>query len=646
MENKNTKELRGYKAGLKSKLMGAVAMLLVSAIMVSSATYAWFVLSTHPEVKGMSTTVGSNGALEIALLNNDTGKEGGLANITAGVGDSTLDVTKSNETWGNIVDLSNASYGLGNIKLYPAALNAGGTESDVTFTSRTALLKYAKYGTDGRIVTLDGNTFAAKYVNATWQKDDGYGVRAVGTGNKADPVASALKTARDGFTAAMAAATSTAAGALNGYGEGLVNMAMKYGMDDSATYNAEEIGNITGAKTDLQSVADETKKAIQYAYEAYLISTNQTPRETGVVLATEINDIKNALSSVDAMSTVTALIGGYDALVAKLAEVTLPESTSNVVWESIRPAMVALLDQDNMTLAGNGMATIKAAGKAVKAGNPTSEQSAVINALTGATAPIPATVSGGAFSVAANIVDEYSNKNAFSLTFDFNGVTLTKDLTLTVTKTTGVTEAYLKGAEPVIKALSVTGAGSEVDIQTVNYGYIVDLAFQTNIAGDLQLQSEAGQNRVSSDTTGATQGGGTLFTVDGVADAAALAAMRVVFIGSDNKILAVGKFDAAPATDGGKAYALHLYNYTFANGALKVTNTKVADDTITTLTPNTPVAVSALVYLDGDSTSYAQDGIKGTLNLQFKHSADLNPMVYDFSAATTGGSDTGDDQQP
>lgn len=645
MENKNTKELRGYKAGLKSKLMGAVAMLLVSAIMVSSATYAWFVLSTHPEVKGMSTTVGSNGALEIALLNNDTGKEGGLANITAGVGDSKLDVTKSNETWGNIVDLSNASYGLGNIKLYPAALNAGGTGSDVTFTSRTALLKYAKYGTDGRIVTLDGNTFAAKYVNATWQKDDGYGVRAVGTGNKADPVASALKTARDGFTAAMAAATSTAAGALNGYGEGLVNMAMKYGMDDSATYNAEEIGNITGAKTDLRSVADETKKAIQYAYEAYLISTNQTPRETGVVLATEISDIKNALSSVDAMSTVTALIGGYEALVAKLAEVTLPESTSNVVWESIRPAMVALLDQDNMTLAGNGMATIKAAGKAVKAGNPTSEQSAVINALTGATAPIPATVSGGAFSVAANIVDEYSNKNAFSLTFDFNGVTLTKDLTLTVTKTTGVTEAYLKGAESVIKALSVTGAGSEVDIQTVNYGYIVDLAFQTNIAGDLQLQSAAGQNRVSSDNSTATQGGGTLFTVEGNVDAAALAAMRVVFIGSDNKILAVGKFDAAPTTGNDKAYALHLYNYTFENGVLKV-GTQKDTDTITTLTPNTPVAVSALVYLDGDSTSYAQGGIKGTLNLQFKHSADLNPMVYDFSAATTGGSDTGDDQQP
>ena len=161
MENKNTKELRGYKAGLKSKLMGAVAMLLVSAIMVSSATYAWFVLSTHPEVKGMSTTVGSNGALEIALLNNTTGKD--LSTVKAEVGDSTKGVTVSNETWGNIVDLSNASYGLEKITLYPAALNATGTGAAVTFASHSALLKYAKYGTDGRITEYNFNMMSQKY---------------------------------------------------------------------------------------------------------------------------------------------------------------------------------------------------------------------------------------------------------------------------------------------------------------------------------------------------------------------------------------------------------------------------------------------------------------------------------------------------
>ena len=68
MENKKTTELMSRKSTLKSKLMAAVSMLLVSAIMVSVTTYAWFILSTAPEVKGMSTTVGSNGALEMALL--------------------------------------------------------------------------------------------------------------------------------------------------------------------------------------------------------------------------------------------------------------------------------------------------------------------------------------------------------------------------------------------------------------------------------------------------------------------------------------------------------------------------------------------------------------------------------------------------
>ena len=74
MENKKTTELMSRKSTLKSKLMAAVSMLLVSAIMVSVTTYAWFILSTAPEVKGMSTTVGSNGALEMALLDYAKGE--------------------------------------------------------------------------------------------------------------------------------------------------------------------------------------------------------------------------------------------------------------------------------------------------------------------------------------------------------------------------------------------------------------------------------------------------------------------------------------------------------------------------------------------------------------------------------------------
>ena len=52
---------------IKNKLIAAIAMLLVSSIMMVSSTYAWFTLSTAPEVQGITTTVGANGNLEIAL---------------------------------------------------------------------------------------------------------------------------------------------------------------------------------------------------------------------------------------------------------------------------------------------------------------------------------------------------------------------------------------------------------------------------------------------------------------------------------------------------------------------------------------------------------------------------------------------------
>ena len=62
------KKMSKRQRDIKSKLMAAVAMLLVSSIMMVSTTYAWFTLSTAPEVTGITTSVGANGNLEIALL--------------------------------------------------------------------------------------------------------------------------------------------------------------------------------------------------------------------------------------------------------------------------------------------------------------------------------------------------------------------------------------------------------------------------------------------------------------------------------------------------------------------------------------------------------------------------------------------------
>ncbi|MCD8151668.1 MAG: hypothetical protein LUD71_01040, partial [Clostridiales bacterium] len=116
---------------VRKKLMASLAMVLIAAIMVVSATYAWFTLSTAPEVSGMTTTVGSNGNLEIALLTDSTGA--GTTEISSAVGDSSSSTAANetadyaNTTWGNLVDLSSTGYGLSQVTLYPARLNMTST---------------------------------------------------------------------------------------------------------------------------------------------------------------------------------------------------------------------------------------------------------------------------------------------------------------------------------------------------------------------------------------------------------------------------------------------------------------------------------------------------------------------------------------
>ena len=629
MENKNTKELRGYKAGLKSKLMGAVAMLLVSAIMVSSATYAWFVLSTHPEVKGMSTTVGSNGALEIALLNNETGKADGLANITAAVGDSKLDVTRSNETWGNIVDLSNeAYYGLNLVELYPARptwLDNAGTTAQLK--GHNTLLSYAKYGTDGRIEMLADTVAGTKNGDANFVGSaDAYGVRAIGTSTNQAPEAAKLDTAMTSYGAALKLAESTANSALANNGEKLggvpIARAIAKGTDAKVpTYTQDDVNAIKSAMESLQAAANSIEDALKWALVAK--SANGDVSVDAILNYSDI-DFSNTTYSEDALvkDAYSKLTEFRNAVTAGLAKI--PAEQTSYEWDTIRDAYSALVDYTTMDVGGKTMTQLEAMGK----------DAAIEWALGAAGSGVAVTVSNGLFSDMANFIGQMKTGTftyaygklgiKYSLTANRSDSTLTDDATYMVPITTAVgTYKY-------------TGAGSAKTYITNRYGYIVDLAFQTNINGDLQLQ-ETGTKRVSSDTTTATQGGGTYYTVTTTnPDTKALSAIRIAFIDSTNTIIAVGKVDTTANVTDGK-YPVHIYKFSKVDGKLNVTDEKVDNDTITTLEANKPVAISALVYLDGDSTSYAQGGITGMLNLQFKHSAgDLSPMNYDFSAATGG----------
>lgn len=115
--------------GNKRRLCITVALLLVCALVLASASYAWFSMSQSPEIVGVDINIGANGSLEIALLTTDTYIDPSL--IRTSIGDSAVvqDAVISNLTWGNVLDLSDSSYGLHNISLMPARLNIASEES-------------------------------------------------------------------------------------------------------------------------------------------------------------------------------------------------------------------------------------------------------------------------------------------------------------------------------------------------------------------------------------------------------------------------------------------------------------------------------------------------------------------------------------
>ena len=176
------KQYEGALPHIKEKITAAAVLLVIAMTIMVTATYAWITLSTSPEVTSIDTTVAANGALEIAMANGT-----GAAPGRSAAGDSTgkdNNVVRANNTWGNLVNLSDPSYGLARITLRPAALKG-------TTGLLSNPLYGVEYGDDGRVATTtDKDTFAYMYFDKTegdsgeflWDKDDDHlGVRAIST---------------------------------------------------------------------------------------------------------------------------------------------------------------------------------------------------------------------------------------------------------------------------------------------------------------------------------------------------------------------------------------------------------------------------------------------------------------------------------
>lgn len=134
---------------LKTKLMASIASLAIATVLMTSSSFAWFTISTAPEIKGISTRVAANGNLEIALASDGSG--------TAPSASGTADTGK-NTAWGNLVDVTAYFTAHTTDSLKPIAIEETcSTDADgESFFSFDA--KAPNFGEDGRIKEVSSLT--------------------------------------------------------------------------------------------------------------------------------------------------------------------------------------------------------------------------------------------------------------------------------------------------------------------------------------------------------------------------------------------------------------------------------------------------------------------------------------------------------
>ena len=643
------------KRDVKSKLIAAIAMLMVSSIMVVSSSYAWFTLSTAPEVTGISTAIGANGNLEMALLPDSTSVSAALEAILNATGDQSI--VEKNTTWGNLVDLSDSSYGLDQIALFPSKLGlSGGNLADY-------YLGTPKYGNDGRYDGLNTSASTAIYSGGAFSTN-GFGVRAVGTasGMSAHELAyrDALASANDAFNRAI---TQTKNGASQG-GSALASLAVS-----KATGTAEFTQNDVNKLITAYTAVDASLESIETALKQYIIAytmANGALNETtylsvlramesmelkemgnyaGTELAAYITNLTDLQSRVDdALDTLNQL--------QPTGTGTNDDSTYTYFeWEQISDAVTELADIEQMKLNNNPISYYmeKKDGQFVHINELVANMSNLILEVNAG-----GNADTGIYAQLADFVDDYTTPVTIS-GVSYGGLTV-DNLSATMKVYATAEPAYLPAAKTAAMTYApnaFSGGGSTL---SDFYGYIIDMAFRTNAADSyLQLQTEA-VDRIydnNANTDGYTMGYGSSMSFS-ILDIKSFSAdklknlmgfIRVVFFDPENNaIFGYARLDADTAvvtgneTDG---YTVTMQLKMWDNTANGGEGTWASSSTITPLQQNIATAVSTLVYLDGETLTnkdVANAELKGTMNIQFSSSADLVPMEY--GDLLNGGSET------
>ncbi|MBE6939736.1 MAG: hypothetical protein E7457_02800 [Ruminococcaceae bacterium] len=683
---------------IRNKLFGAISMLLVASIMMVSTTYAWFTLSTAPEVQGITTTVGSNGNLEIALSPTD----GDSDSITSAMGDSDKSWAIKNLTWGNLLNLSDTSYGLGGISLLPAQLSI--SDSGLT----TAPLKTPTYGADGRISQLEANTAYGKYTNQGYEVDSAFrGVRAIGTSSTMTEYQITFNNYLAKMGTDAAAARSLAESSLRNNGSKLADMAVSHATVSGTDGNnyKEYVTAMENVVTTMLEANAKLKDSIyagavaavasnfsgndhaMYTVAMNMVNNNATLEEL-MVAAQKANWVDEADHS-KGIEVPTADIGNNPLGMAynawKLINTNLSEANTaiatlkqddDVRWDEASTVLTKMMNTEGVKVNNKNLTELKELASWYLADriNPGEEnyqkqQDAItfVNSML-RNIEVQLDARSGVYGDMASMVGNLSA--TIGLNVSYAGVTL-KDAPATI-KTTNASPSdsgTMGRARTTLANLGALQTNDSTSTGMLNetYGYMVDFYFRTNANGSkLQLQSDAAQRVYESSQSQATQGSGSTMTfTTGTISVQAVEnlmdCIRVVFVDpTNNAVFGIAKLDAttiahAGNSDGTTAVTakLKLYDYTInADGSLTLSAPKTSA-ALCDMPTNTAKAVSALVYLDGDQVTNADvanaaTAMTGTMNLQFSSSAELVPMENAAleNMADNSGSGSGNNQQP
>lgn len=592
---------------IKKKLTAAVMMLLVSCIMVVTSTYAWFTLSTAPEVTGIQTTIGGNGNLEIALASNrkvadytpeqlaelynkgyteanftNTWLDGEPRTLT-GITSAT-DINVINESWGNLIQLADG-YGVNLLSLLPSELRYSDTEKKIVNN-----LYVPKYGVDGRINEM-ATAISGVFNGTVFGSNEGRGLRAFGVSIKMTERQSAYNKYLNELNSNTAGAVSKITGSIHNNGAILANVAVNLAMKgtDGVKLNADEFANVTSLVNDTYDGVLLIDKAIINAINTYLASSqnaSMTDESYNAIKATIENLTVHGNVSVDASNKVTVysnsaktdelasvtnadiatMINSYltvyataEDAVEALKDVTSTQGTDGLeyAWSSNVSKVVGYLMDLDAIMHNQSSEIIKINGYTVEqlkeyVGVGEGRKLNATNAmelLSGLT--IQLNDGSGLFYNISKLAGKVSSNFNYSVTYGELSVTdrPANIIANAVDAANGI--PYLPNAYTALTGKAPESAGAEASIISDVYAYALDLLFRTNAdSSSLLLQTMAADRVYDENSNPETQGAGSFFefekTTPDFSDEQMLKlmeAINIVFTDENDNVLARAGLD-------------------------------------------------------------------------------------------------------